>query len=88
MFRAQTNAFDDVVVKATDENLTSENWEYILVSASFASYPYGWALLAASRAARARESLFRHIVMLTARCRTYAIKSPLRTLEPKMPWPP
>lgn len=31
MFRAQTNAFDDVVVKATDENLTSENWEYILV---------------------------------------------------------
>jgi hypothetical protein len=32
MFRAQANAFDDVVVKATDENLTSENWEYILVS--------------------------------------------------------
>lgn len=32
MFRAQTNAFDDVVLKATDENLTSENWEYILVS--------------------------------------------------------
>lgn len=31
MFRAQTNAFDDVVLKATDENLTSENWEYILV---------------------------------------------------------
>ncbi|KAF2009530.1 hypothetical protein BU24DRAFT_414847 [Aaosphaeria arxii CBS 175.79] len=30
MFRAQTNAFDDAVVKATDENLTSENWEYIL----------------------------------------------------------
>ena len=30
MFRAQTNAFDDVVLKATDENLTSENWEYIL----------------------------------------------------------
>ncbi|KAF2472637.1 uncharacterized protein BDR25DRAFT_302749 [Lindgomyces ingoldianus] len=30
MFRAQQNAFDDVVVKATDENLTSENWEYIL----------------------------------------------------------
>jgi hypothetical protein len=32
MFRAQANAFDDAVVKATDENLTSENWEYILVS--------------------------------------------------------
>jgi hypothetical protein len=31
MFRAQSNIFDDVVVKATDENLTSENWEYILV---------------------------------------------------------
>lgn len=31
MFRAQTNAFDDAVLKATDENLTSENWEYILV---------------------------------------------------------
>ncbi|KAF2804664.1 uncharacterized protein BDZ99DRAFT_451815 [Mytilinidion resinicola] len=30
MFRAQQNVFDDVVVKATDENLTSENWEYIL----------------------------------------------------------
>ncbi|OCK81648.1 hypothetical protein K432DRAFT_350618 [Lepidopterella palustris CBS 459.81] len=30
MFRAQQNAFDDVVVKATDENLTSENWEYII----------------------------------------------------------
>ncbi|KFX89029.1 hypothetical protein O988_08798 [Pseudogymnoascus sp. VKM F-3808] len=30
MFRAQQNAFDDVVAKATDENLTSENWEYIM----------------------------------------------------------
>ncbi|KAF3389459.1 Class E vacuolar protein-sorting machinery protein hse1 [Penicillium rolfsii] len=40
MFRAQQNAFDDAVElsyngargipKATDENLTSENWEYIL----------------------------------------------------------
>ncbi|KAK4931656.1 ESCRT-0 subunit protein hse1 [Elasticomyces elasticus] len=30
MFRAQQNAFDDSVAKATDENLTSENWEYIL----------------------------------------------------------
>lgn len=34
MFRAQSNIFDDVVVKATDENLTSENWEYILVRSS------------------------------------------------------
>ena len=48
MFRAQQNAFDDAVgklqhfrapsthlhlaAKATDENLTSENWEYILAS--------------------------------------------------------
>jgi signal transducing adaptor molecule len=31
MFRAQSNIFDDAVVKATDENLTSENWELILV---------------------------------------------------------
>ncbi|KAG0161121.1 hypothetical protein PDIDSM_8654 [Penicillium digitatum] len=30
MFRAQQNQFDDAVAKATDENLTSENWEYIL----------------------------------------------------------
>ncbi|KAL9119861.1 MAG: hypothetical protein Q9187_003580 [Circinaria calcarea] len=30
MFRAQQNVFDEVVAKATDENLTSENWEYIL----------------------------------------------------------
>ncbi|KAJ6261324.1 Intersectin-2 [Drechslerella dactyloides] len=31
MFRgAQANPFDDVVAKATDENLTSENWEYIM----------------------------------------------------------
>ncbi|OJJ45507.1 hypothetical protein ASPZODRAFT_99665 [Penicilliopsis zonata CBS 506.65] len=30
MFRAQQNVFDDAVAKATDENLTSENWEYIL----------------------------------------------------------
>jgi len=36
MFRAQSNIFDDVVVKATDENLTSENWEYILVRSSTA----------------------------------------------------
>ncbi|OQD71777.1 hypothetical protein PENPOL_c001G00150 [Penicillium polonicum] len=30
MFRAQQNHFDDAVAKATDENLTSENWEFIL----------------------------------------------------------
>ncbi|ETN39136.1 uncharacterized protein HMPREF1541_05359 [Cyphellophora europaea CBS 101466] len=30
MFRAQQNTFDDAIAKATDENLTSENWEYIL----------------------------------------------------------
>ncbi|MCJ1282484.1 ESCRT-0 subunit protein hse1 [Xylographa opegraphella] len=30
MFRAQQNAFDEAVAKATDENLTSENWEFIL----------------------------------------------------------
>ncbi|KAF7719835.1 Class E vacuolar protein-sorting machinery protein [Penicillium ucsense] len=30
MFRASQNSFDDAVAKATDENLTSENWEYIL----------------------------------------------------------
>ncbi|RMZ82178.1 hypothetical protein DV738_g1713, partial [Chaetothyriales sp. CBS 135597] len=30
MFRTQQNAFDEAVTKATDENLTSENWELIL----------------------------------------------------------
>ncbi|KAK5048298.1 hypothetical protein LTR84_005968 [Exophiala bonariae] len=30
MFRAQQNIFDEAVAKATDENLTSENWELIL----------------------------------------------------------
>lgn len=30
MFRSQQNPFDDVVIKATDENLTSENWEYMM----------------------------------------------------------
>ncbi|KAH0009198.1 SH3 domain protein, partial [Aureobasidium melanogenum] len=30
MFRAQANTFDEVVTKATDENLTSENWALIL----------------------------------------------------------
>ncbi|KAI5778183.1 hypothetical protein EDC01DRAFT_719557 [Geopyxis carbonaria] len=30
MFRGQQNQFDDVVVKATDENLTSENWEFMM----------------------------------------------------------
>lgn len=48
MFRAQSNIFDDVVVKATDENLTSENWEYILVRPparhAVAANPTGGAL--------------------------------------------
>lgn len=30
MFRGATNPYDDIVVKATDENQTSENWEIIL----------------------------------------------------------
>lgn len=30
MFRAQANQFDEVVARATDENLTSENWALIL----------------------------------------------------------
>ncbi|PSK53380.1 Class E vacuolar protein-sorting machinery protein hse1 [Elsinoe australis] len=30
MFRAQANQFDEAVAKATDENLTSENWALIL----------------------------------------------------------
>ncbi len=38
MFRAQSNAFDEAVVKATDENLTSENWEFILVWQPACSY--------------------------------------------------
>jgi len=44
MFRAQSNIFDDVVVKATDENLTSENWEYILVWSALAMpWAASWA---------------------------------------------
>ncbi|SMQ49846.1 unnamed protein product [Zymoseptoria tritici ST99CH_3D1] len=30
MFRTQASPLDEAVVKATDENLTSENWEFIL----------------------------------------------------------
>ena len=30
MFRTQASPFDDAVARATDENLTSENWEFIL----------------------------------------------------------
>lgn len=30
MFRAPQNPYDEIVAKATDENLTSENWEYIM----------------------------------------------------------
>ncbi|RKF77344.1 Class E vacuolar protein-sorting machinery protein HSE1 [Golovinomyces cichoracearum] len=30
MFRAAQNPYDEIVAKATDENLTSENWEYII----------------------------------------------------------
>ncbi|KAI5282813.1 ESCRT-0 subunit protein hse1, partial [Ascosphaera acerosa] len=34
MFRSSTaNEFDEPVAKATDETLTSENWEYILIYA-------------------------------------------------------
>jgi hypothetical protein len=47
MFRAQSNIFDDVVVKATDENLTSENWEYILVRSALARpWAASWAVVA------------------------------------------
>ena len=49
MFRAQSNIFDDVVVKATDENLTSENWEYILVRSALAMpWAASWADVATS----------------------------------------
>ncbi|QIX02138.1 hypothetical protein AMS68_007655 [Peltaster fructicola] len=30
MFRTQANPMDDAIVKATDENLVNENWEFIL----------------------------------------------------------
>ncbi|KAI6868774.1 Class E vacuolar protein-sorting machinery protein [Hortaea werneckii] len=50
MFRAQANPMDDAVVKATDENLTSENWEYILdvcdrVAASSSGPPHAVSAL-------------------------------------------
>ena len=35
MFKA-ANPYDDIVNKATDENLTSENWEFIMVWVSAA----------------------------------------------------
>lgn len=48
MFRAQGNIFDEVVVKATDENLTSENWEYILVRCILLASTAGATLLRCS----------------------------------------
>ncbi|KAF8464363.1 hypothetical protein BDZ91DRAFT_252836 [Kalaharituber pfeilii] len=30
MFRSQQNPFEDVIARATDENLTSENWDYMM----------------------------------------------------------
>jgi hypothetical protein len=87
MFRAQSNIFDDVVVKATDENLTSENWEYILVRS---------ALLGSLVAHSTHGALYPHIAplhlhacwipraLLTESDRMYATKSDLPTRAPKM----
>ena len=79
MFRAQSNVFDDVVVKATDENLTSENWEYILVwqppleSPGSAVSCRGSALRAAASCSLKRGRMVIHT--LTWSPRTYATKS-------------
>ena len=73
MFRAQSNIFDDVVVKATDENLTSENWEYILVR----------AVLGGRCRAYHRDPNI--ALLLTSCCRMYATRSGPRTRALKMP---
>lgn len=57
MFRAQSNIFDDVVVKATDENLTSENWEYILVCLP------SLHVLPARKGAAGASSAYQHLVI-------------------------
>jgi hypothetical protein len=90
MFRAQTNAFDDAIFKATDENLTSENWEYILVRftlhllqgvlAFLLEICYGLRIL------QIVEPLARP--GLTGQRRMYATKWALRTQAQKMLSPP
>jgi len=46
MFRAAAgNVFDTAVAKATDENLTSENWEYILVGYSNSVQPLQYLII-------------------------------------------
>lgn len=69
MFRAQSNIFDDVVTKATDENLTSENWEYILVISLFPSTSWSQAVTTPSKltehgaaiSRRHRQTIVTHI---------------------------
>ena len=90
MFRAQSNIFDDVVVKATDENLTNENWEYILVRSAFARC---WAATWAHVATIARSTIMRlstptHANVANSLRRMYATKSDRPTRAPKMPSPP
>lgn len=94
MFRAQSNIFDDVVVKATDENLTSENWEYILVRTS--SLRWLWSVLrqglnGASLCAASWQHdastmpISSYRASLTEYFRMFATKSALPTQAPKMP---
>lgn len=90
MFRAQSNIFDDVVVKATDENLTSENWEYILVRpAPFhsASHAHGAPHKALSREVAAlllQDPTTTQVVYSLPNHRMYAIKLEPLTAAQKM----
>jgi hypothetical protein len=86
MFRAQSNIFDDVVVKATDENLTSENWEYILVRTLLATpWAASWTDVAINVQPTTMPLLKPTAVHLTNSLhRMYATRSDRPTPAPKM----
>ncbi|KAF2209318.1 hypothetical protein CERZMDRAFT_100520 [Cercospora zeae-maydis SCOH1-5] len=67
MFRTQSSPMDDAVVKATDENLTSENWEYILdVCDRVSANPSG--------AAQATASLIKRLAHRNANVQLYTLE--------------
>jgi hypothetical protein len=85
MFRAQSNIFDDVVVKATDENLTSENWEYILVRASLARpWAASWTDVAIMSSPRPCPFNPNRRILTNSLHRMYATRSDRPTPAPKM----
>ncbi|CAK1354838.1 Class E vacuolar protein-sorting machinery protein hse1 [Cercospora beticola] len=67
MFRAQSSPMDDAIVKATDENLTSENWEYILdVCDRVSANPSG--------AAQATAALIKRLAHRNANVQLYTLE--------------